>query len=101
MKANIHPQYFPQSQVVCACGNSFTIGSTKGPSIRVEICSACHPFYTGQQKFVDTVGNIEKFKTRQQTAVAKQSVIKAKKVEKMENDRRPKTLREMLLATKE
>lgn len=101
MKSNIHPQYFPQTQVICACGNTFTIGSTKGPTIHVEICSHCHPFYTGQQKFIDTVGNIEKFKTRQQTAVAKQAVASAKKVQKQEEERRPKTLREMLLATKE
>lgn len=101
MKADTHPQYFPQAQVTCACGKSFTIGSTKGPLLRVEICSACHPFYTGQQKFVDTVGNIEKFKSRQQVAVAKQAVVKAKKIQKQEEDHRPKTLREMLLATKE
>jgi len=100
MKANIHPQYYPQTQVTCACGNSFTIGSTKGPVIHVEICSACHPFYTGQQKFIDTVGAIEKFQTRQKNAAAKQAVVKAKKVQKMEDEHRPKTLREMLMATK-
>lgn len=99
MKANIHPQYYPQAQVVCACGNTFTTGSTK-PSIKVEICAKCHPFYTGTQKFVDTVGNIEKFKTRQKVAVAKQAVAKQKKVKQQEEDNRPKTLREMLMATK-
>lgn len=96
MKANIHPQYFPQTQVVCACGNAFTIGSTKGPVIHVEICSNCHPFYTGQQKFIDTVGAIEKFQTKQKNAAAKQAVVKAKTIQKQEEDRRPKTLREML-----
>lgn len=100
MKANIHPQYFPQAQVICACGNAFTVGSTK-QQIHVELCYNCHPFYTGQQKFVDTVGNIEKFKTRQKTAAAKQAVVKQKKVKLQEEDSGPKTLREMLLATKE
>ncbi len=100
MKANIHPTYFPDAQVVCACGNTFTTGSTK-QQIRVEICGKCHPFYTGAQKFVDTVGKIERFKTAQKTAAAKQATVKAKKVQKQEDDRRPKTLREMLQATKQ
>ncbi len=99
MKANIHPQYYPDAQVICACGNVFTIGSTK-QVIHVELCSRCHPFYTGQQKFVDTIGNIEKFKTKQKVAAAKQSVAKQKKVKQDEEDRRPKTLREMLQATR-
>jgi len=60
MKQNIHPQWFPEAKVTCACGNTFTTGSTK-EEIRVEVCSACHPFYTGQQKFVDTLGRVEKF----------------------------------------
>lgn len=96
MKANIHPQYFPQAQVICACGNTFTVGSTKGPTIHVEICSHCHPFYTGQQKFIDTVGAIEKFQAKQKQAFAKQAVVKAKKIQQQEEERRPKTLREML-----
>ena len=99
MKAHIHPQYFPQAQVICACGNMFTIGSTK-QSIHVELCYHCHPFYTGQQKFVDTIGNIEKFQTKQKVAVAKQAVVKQKKVREEEEDRRPKTLREMLQQAK-
>jgi len=100
MKTTIHPQYYPQAQVVCACGNTFTVGSTK-PAIHVELCYNCHPFYTGQQKFVDTVGNIEKFKTRQKTAAVKQATIVAKKKVRQEEDNRPKTLREMLLQTKQ
>lgn len=100
MKANIHPQYFPQAQVVCACGNVFTVGSTKS-QIHVELCYHCHPFYTGQQKFVDTIGNIEKFKNKQQAAATKQATVKAKKVQQEEEGRTPKTLREMLMATKE
>ena len=99
MKSDIHPQYFPQAQVICACGNRFTIGSTK-EQIHVELCYNCHPFYTGQQKFVDTIGNIEKFQSKQKVAVAKQAVVKQKKVQAEEEDRRPKTLREMLQQAK-
>lgn len=99
MKANIHPTYYPNAQVICACGNTFTTGSTK-PVIRVEICAKCHPFYTGAQKFVDTVGKIEKFQARQKAAAAKQAVVKAKKEEKTREENRPKTLREMLMQAK-
>ncbi len=62
MKADIHPNYV-ECVVTCGCGNSFTTRSTK-PRIAVEICSACHPFYTGKQKFVDTAGRVEKFTQR-------------------------------------
>jgi large subunit ribosomal protein L31 len=68
MKKNIHPQYYPKAKAVCACGNTFTVGATK-EKIEVEICSACHPFFTGKEKLVDTAGRVEKFKAR----VAKQS----------------------------
>ncbi|MCK4454017.1 50S ribosomal protein L31 [Candidatus Parcubacteria bacterium] len=63
MKKDIHPKYYPNAQVRCACGNSFTIGSTK-ELIEIEICSQCHPFYTGQEKMVDTAGRVEKFRKR-------------------------------------
>ncbi len=59
MKSDIHPKYH-ECVVTCGCGNTFTTRSTK-PKINVEICSACHPFYTGKQKFVDTAGRVEKF----------------------------------------
>ena len=62
MKAEIHPDYV-ECEVTCGCGNTFTTRSTKA-KINVEICSACHPFYTGQQRFVDTAGRIEKFNRR-------------------------------------
>ncbi len=67
MKKEIHPTYFPQAKVVCACGNSFTVGATK-PELKVEICSNCHPFYTGEEKLIDTAGRVEKFKTRRAAA---------------------------------
>lgn len=62
MKDNIHPKY-GEAVVKCACGETFTTGSTK-PNLRVEICSKCHPFFTGKQKFVDTGGRVEKFKKK-------------------------------------
>jgi large subunit ribosomal protein L31 len=62
MKAGIHPNYV-DCQVVCVCGNSFTVRSTK-PEMHVEICSNCHPFYTGKQSFVDMEGRIERFKNK-------------------------------------
>ncbi len=62
MKEGIHPQYF-KTRVTCACGNTFEIGSTKS-EIRVEICSKCHPFFTGKQKLVDSAGRIERFKKK-------------------------------------
>ncbi|MCD6148945.1 50S ribosomal protein L31 [bacterium] len=63
MKKNIHPKYYPNAHVKCACGNTFTVGSTK-EYIEIEICSKCHPFYTGKEKLVDTMGRIEKFKRK-------------------------------------
>ncbi len=95
MKQAIHPQYFDNVQVVCACGATFATGSTK-QSIKVEICSNCHPFYTGTQKFIDTVGKVQKFQTKQAFAATKQAQVTKKKAAKLEEDRRPKTLREML-----
>ena len=62
MKKDIHPQYYT-TKVSCACGNTFTVGSTK-KSLGVEICSQCHPFYTGTTKILDTAGRVEKFKKR-------------------------------------
>ena len=78
MKKNIHPQYFPQAKVTCACGNTFTVGSTR-PEIQVEICSACHPFYTGKQKLIDTARRVDKFNKRTE---AKSATVKSKKVKK-------------------
>ena len=63
MKQKIHPEY-REVTVSCACGNSFTTRSTLCKDIRVEICAACHPFYTGKQKFVDTAGRVEKFQRK-------------------------------------
>jgi large subunit ribosomal protein L31 len=67
MKKEIHPQYFEKAKVICACGATFVIGSTR-EKIEVEICSACHPFYTGNEKIIDTAGRVEKFKSRRAQA---------------------------------
>ena len=67
MKPKIHPEYFNDAKVVCACGNTFTIGSTK-KMVKVELCSKCHPFYTGEQRVVDTMGRVERFKRRYKKA---------------------------------
>jgi len=75
MKKDIHPQYYPKAKATCACGNTFTIGSTK-PEIKIEICSACHPFYTGKGKLIDTAGRAEKFRTR----VSKKQAVSKKKI---------------------
>jgi len=80
MKKDLHPVYFPQAHVVCSCGHSFTVGATK-PEIKVEICANCHPFYTGEEKLIDTAGRVEKFKSRRSKAVAepKPKKVRAKK----------------------
>jgi large subunit ribosomal protein L31 len=62
MKAKIHPEYV-EAKVTCACGNSFATKSTK-PSLHVEVCSNCHPFFTGEQRIVDTAGRVDRFKRR-------------------------------------
>lgn len=99
MKAAIHPQYYDQAQAICICGNRFPIGSTV-ETIHVELCSNCHPFYTGQQKFVDSGSLIKKFQNKQQTANSYQQ----KKIKKVEEKKKayeaPKTLREMLMGLK-
>jgi large subunit ribosomal protein L31 len=63
MKEKIHPTYHSDAKVVCACGASFTTGATK-KMIRVEVCSNCHPMFTGEQRIVDTAGRVERFKRR-------------------------------------
>jgi len=60
MKEDIHPEFYPEAKVVCACGNSWTTGSTQ-PEIRTDVCSECHPFYTGEQRMLDTGGQVERF----------------------------------------
>ena len=83
MKKAIHPKYYDDCQVTCTCGNSFVTGSTL-PQIKVEICSACHPFFTGEMKFVDTKGRIEKFREKQEKGKAWTKKTQGKRVKKVQ-----------------
>lgn len=65
MKADIHPTWYPEARVTCACGNTWVTGSTI-PEIRTDVCSNCHPFYTGEQRIVDTEGQVDRFMKRLQ-----------------------------------
>ena len=94
MKVGIHPQYFDDCKVSCACGNSFTTGATV-PEIKIDVCNKCHPFFTGEMKFVDTLGRVEKFQKKQEKA----KEIKAQTVQKLAERKeriRPSSLREMI-----
>jgi len=92
MKKGIHPTYH-DAKVTCVCGNTFNVGSTK-PSIDVDICSKCHPFFTGEMKFVDTQGRIEKFQAKQKAA--KNASFKKKEKNKESKESHPKSLKSML-----
>ena len=81
MKKDIHPQYYPEAKIQCACGNVIEAGSTV-ESVRVEICSACHPLYTGKQKLIDKAGRVEKFRKR----LAKKQPQKTQKPDKDKMD---------------
>lgn len=81
MKATIHPKYNDNCQVSCACGNKFVTGSTLD-KIDVEVCSKCHPFFTGQQKFVDIKGKIDKFKEKVAKGESYKKDTAAKKAKK-------------------
>lgn len=99
MKTAIHPQFYDEAQVICVCSNKFTTGSTQ-EKIHVELCHKCHPFYTGNQKFVDTGSLIKKFQTKQENAQKYQTTKKKKIEEKKKSQEGPKTLREMLMGLK-
>lgn len=80
MKKDIHPKYHPEAKVSCACGNSFTTGSTL-PELKVEICSACHPFYTGKQKLIDSARRVEKFQAK--VGAKSKTALKSKRVKRV------------------
>ncbi len=81
MKKAIHPEYFTQSKVKCACGNTFITGSTL-KELNIEICSNCHPFYTGKQKLIDTAGMVDKFRAKAARQATVAETRKGKKVKK-------------------
>lgn len=72
MKADIHPKYYPNATVICSCGNTWTTGSTV-PEIRTDVCNVCHPFYTGEQRIVDSAGQVDRFRKRLERYVSHQS----------------------------
>lgn len=81
MKKDIHPEYHTESKISCACGKKYSIGSSK-TEIKVEICANCHPFYTGEEKLIDTAGRVEKFKKRQTKASAVAKKVKKPRAKK-------------------
>lgn len=81
MKKDIHPKYYKDTKVICACGNTFETGSTL-PEIKTELCSACHPFYTGKQKLVDTARRVEKFQAKMEAQKEASKTRKGKKVKR-------------------
>jgi len=99
MKAKIHPTWYPEAKVTCACGNTFTIGAA-APEIEVEVCSACHPFYTGQMKYVDTAGRVDAFRARQKNAkkkvLSKAERRASKRAKKLKDEMsRPESLKDL------
>lgn len=95
MKADIHPKY-QQAKITCACGNTFTVGSTLS-EFQVDICSACHPFFTGKMRYIDSLGRVDKFMAKRKKAVKYQK--KGKKKTPQEKVTQAKSLREMLTVT--
>lgn len=100
MKADIHPTWYNDAKVTCACGNVFNTGSVM-PEIRVEICSNCHPLYTGQQKFVDTLGQVDKFQKKAKEAEGKklqrQQVLQARAQKVVEKKTDKPSLKDLLM----
>lgn len=77
MKKDIHPKYYPEATVKCACGNTWVTGSTR-QELRTELCSACHPFFTGEQRIVDTAGQVERYLRRLEQFEEKRRVVEAR-----------------------
>ena len=100
MKNNIHPKYYSDCKVTCVCGNTFLTGSTE-PEIKVELCSACHPFYTGKQKLVDTARRVEKFEAK--ATAREKDAIKEKKGKKVKHAARAviRAKKEVVVKTKD
>lgn len=99
MKAAIHPKWYADAVVSCTCGNTFTVGATKD-KIMVDICGKCHPFYTGEMRFVDTMGRVERFQSKQKQSAGSTYVSKKKKKQLQSNAPTPKSLKEMLMGAK-
>ncbi len=106
MKSGIHPTYFTNAKVVCSCGNSFE-GSSTRQETRVEICSNCHPVYTGVKRLIDTLGRVDRFKQAQESAAKAKYALDAKKqknspeAKKIEGPRTLKDMKDMLAKIEE
>ncbi len=97
MKSNIHPKWL-ETTVTCACGNVFVTGSVK-ETITLDICSACHPFFTGEMRFVDTQGRVEKFQAKMANAKTI-SITRKDKIKQKKQNIRPESLKDMLMREK-
>ena len=97
MKKGIHPEYYPDAKVTCSCGNTFTVGSTQ-KTIRTDVCSVCHPFFTGEQRLVDTGGQVERFirrlEKRQEIRGEEQPHLEAEGEEAEAEEIEPKAVKE-------
>ena len=98
MKQKVQSQYYPKAKVACACGNTFTTGSTQ-KVISVDICSACHPFFTGQMKYIDSGGRVKRFQERMKRAQENKK-REEKKRKKASTETTTQTLKEMLKGAK-
>ena len=99
MKATIHPTWFEDATVSCACGNTFTVGAAK-QVIKIDICGKCHPFFTGEMKFVDTMGRVERFQQKQIAADKIAAVVADKRKKNKDKEsslKNQKSLKEMLM----
>lgn len=99
MKKLTNYTYYDDTQVVCACGNTFTTGSTK-KTLQVDICSKCHPFYTGEMKYIDIQGRVEKFISKRDKAAKRIKNDKKSRHREASNSDHQKTLKEMLSKAK-
>ena len=81
MKEDIHPEFYPEAKVTCACGNSWTVGSTQ-PEIRTDVCSECHPFYTGEQRMLDTGGQVDRFLKKLERRKKKMAEVERRRAKK-------------------
>ena len=95
MQTQIHPKFFTDVIVTCSCGNSFTSGSTK-QKIMAEVCYKCHPFYTGEHKFIDAKGNVDKFLKKQEVAKVYKKANPSKDKSNDKNAKSSKSLKELL-----
>lgn len=95
MKKTIHPQWYPDAKITCACGNTFTVGATVA-ELHVEVCSACHPFYTGQMRYIDSKGRVQKFQDKMKKATDLKTKKWKRGKEEKKKEERPESFKEML-----